>query len=102
SGGQLRRDLRAPRRQGESAEARSWPERHLEQRRLDVRYPLQVREGCGAERNGSTRRAAAILIAHRYYPRAETSICAIETALARLWPDADQVPTRSDARCLRR
>ena len=29
-------------------------------------------------------------------------VAAIETAIARLWPDADQVPTRSDARCLRR
>ena len=58
NGRQLRRDLRAKRRQGKPAEARSWPECHLEQWRLDVRHPLQVRKSAAARSTIVTSAAA--------------------------------------------
>src|SRR5438094_267867 len=45
---QLRRDLRAQRRQGKPAEARPRPQRHLEQGRPDVRDSVQVNTARGA------------------------------------------------------
>src|SRR5712691_11681432 len=88
---QLRRDLRAQCRQGEPAQARSRPERDVEQGRLDVRHPIQMRVYTAARRVIlDTRCAAARLNRMRItlIHALKHSIVPIEDSFARLWPDA--------------